>query len=771
MMLDRDFFHEVISLGLKPIPLVWDVEKKVAVSHTIAHSNVMHNSLLTTDEFDRTCRDLSNINGMALKMYAPWGCLDFDLKNTEDKEVFDKFLQAIKYTNDDIMSKICIETTRSGGYHVFLKYSKLSSKQMLAKSDTGNEIIALYTGSLLVYCDPTPGYNMFHNTFEDVEELTNDEFDTIVNICSSFDEYVEKHGTAEPFLVNYPREYESISMQFDSNITDDVFTHLVNSIGLEEVTDYKYAKKDKFKAFLRKGSEAKYSAKVYYGRNKKLLIFSASMQGYPTFFDRLSSDDHTWNITPTLLLYYKNDKDWVSAIEEMKMICDSADIALDESENITNIEIIPADRLSFPYDVFPQPVAEYISYQTIQNEYLGAACLGAMSIAMGNSVVLEANYGYRTKPVLYIAIVAPPGSAKSPALKAMFKVLEKEDSVEYEKFKDKYSEYKKDLARYKNRKKGDDYDEPEAPNLKQMLIKDSTIEMAIKILSANEEGCGILSDELSGFLKRMGRYGDNDEVQKWLELWSCAPVMVQRISRESDKVEDPYCTIIGGIQPGVLDGFSKSDNQHNGFYHRWLFCYPEMQQKNDWANFSIPDEVKQKYEAVINDLIFLRNQPQTVYTLSEGANELYAQWFNNKNLKYNVATSDNVRGIIAKYQEYCLRFSVLIQAMHDGVNRSNLVSVANMERAIRLTEYFLGNMYKAIKVLAPENPIDQISNNKLMMDFYNALPKCFKTATAIEIGLSMRMKEANIKMILSRRIKGDDRLFDKIGRGEYEKVF
>lgn len=770
-MINREFFHEIIDLGLKPIPLIWDTEKKVATSHTIAHSNVQPDSLKTKEDFDKLCPDLNNINGMALKMYAPFGCLDFDLKNTENKAIFDEFLKGIKYSNDDILSKICVETTRSGGYHVYIKYDKLSKKQMLARNENGNETIALYVGSVLVYCDPTPGYEIFHNTLEDVDMLTDDEFDTIINLCSKFDEYAPVHGDSEPYTVDYPSEYESISMQFDNNVTDDVFTHMINEIDLFEVSDYKYKKTDKFRAFLRKGSEAKYSAKAYFGYNKKLLIFSASIQGFPTFFDRTDKDDRTWNITPTLLLYYKNDKDWVSAIEEMKMLCDSADINLDVKENITNLDVIPPDRLQFPYDIFPKPVAEYISYQTIQHEYLGAACLGAMSVAMGNSVVLEANYGYRTKPVLYIAIVAPPGSAKSPALKAMFKVLENQDSIQYDKFKDEFKEYKKDLARYKNRKKGDDYDEPEPPELQQMLIKDSTIEMAIKILAANESGCGILSDELSGFLKRMGRYGDNDEVQKWLELWSCSPVMVQRIGRESNKVDDPYCTIIGGIQPGVLDGFSKSDNQHNGFYHRWLFCYPEMQKKNNWESFSIPDQVKEDYEAVINDLLFLRNAGQSVYTLSEGANDLYAQWFNNKNNKYNVATSDNVRGIIAKYQEYCLRFSVLIQAMHDGVNRSNLVSSANMERAIRLTEYFLGNMYKAIKVLAPENPIDKISNNDILTSFHNALPKFFKTATAIEIGRSLKMKDANIKMILSRKSKGDDKLFEKIGRGEYEKIY
>src|SRR5699024_9939284 len=136
--------------------------------------------------------------------------------------------------------------------------------------------------SVLVYCDPTPGYDIFHNTLEDVDMLTDDEFDTIINLCSKFDEYSHVNGDSEPYTVEYPSEYESISMQFDNNVTDEVFTHMINEIDLFEVSDYRYKKTDKFKAFLRKGSQAKYSAKGYFGRNKKLLIFSASIQGFPT---------------------------------------------------------------------------------------------------------------------------------------------------------------------------------------------------------------------------------------------------------------------------------------------------------------------------------------------------------------------------------------------------------------------------------------------------------------------------------------------------------
>ena len=101
--------------------------------------------------------------------------------------------------------------------------------------------------------------------------------------------------------------------------------------------------------------------------------------------------------------------------------------------------------------------------------------------------------------------------------------------MEEKEYRNKYAAWEKDK---KNPK-------PDKPNLKQAIIRDSTIEMGIKILSHNKAGCCVLADELSGFLKRMNQYKAGDEAQKWLELWSGSPVMLQRIGRDEDKASDP----------------------------------------------------------------------------------------------------------------------------------------------------------------------------------------------------------------------------------------
>lgn len=767
--MNTERFIELFKLGLKPIPLIWDAETKSATSHCIEHGKVTSENY-TESTFSNYINDVSAANGIALKLFPPFGCIDFDLKNTDDKSVFDIWMKAVRSLNDEIFSKICIEVTRNRGYHVYIKYQKLSSKIALARETKGEEVIALYTGGTLSYCDPTPGYDMFHNEFTDLEDLTDDEFDTLVSCAQHFDKYVPVVGEKSNIIIEYPTEYENLCLQFDKNITDEAFDLLINDIGLFKNLEYKYSKKDKFIAYLRNGSKAKLSAKVYFN-TKNVQLFTSSLGGFPHWGSRSDKDDHSWNLSPSRIVYYDQDKDWTSTVEKIQMICDSANIEIINQDPVTNQPLITPDRLKFPYDIFPDPILDFINYSQIQHDYLAAAALGAVSSMIGNSATLIANDGYFVKPIIYMAMVAPPGASKSPSLKSIFSFLEKYDSDLYKQYENEKLVYKQAMGSYKNQKKGDGIDEPPAPVMKQVLIKDSTIEMVVKILSGNPSGCCILADELSGFLKRMNRYGDNDEVQKWLELWSGSPVLLQRISRDENKVDNPFCSIIGGIQPGVLDSLSSKDNEHNGFYHRFLFCYPEPDKKKDWATYKMPEQVKDAMNSLFSTFMRFRDSAR-YYHLSPGANSLYAEWFNNKNKKYNFAPDDNVKGIIAKYQDYCLRFALIIQVMHDGDTIQGSVTQASMERAVRLTEYFLGNMHKSMKILAPTSPLDKISGS--LMDFYKELPPTFSMKTALEISLKLKFKPEYIRVTIGRWSDKKDQILIKSGEqknANYEKIF
>lgn len=776
-MLNLQTFTELYALGFNPIPVIWNVEKKQVEKYPLHETDITDGKPQLHDVERWLNNGFKNFNGIALKLYPPYGMFDFDLKNTDRKGIFNEWMQIVKSTMPDVLSKVCIETTRSGGYHVYIKYEKLDHKIPVARSKNGEEVISVYTGGLLSFCYPSPNYEIIHNEFQDVDFLTVDEFEFLVSTAAYFNENQEfKTGESKVCVTDYPTEYENICLQFDYKCTDEVFEEMLNQIDLYRVTidAHRWGRKA-YIPFLRRGSTADYSAKAYFTTNiefegkkiaesKRLLIFSASMSKFPTWHDSAKSGDNTWSLSPSKIIFYKNDKDWTRTIEEIQIICDSAGIELAIQPPVTNQPILNEDRLKFPYDIFPDEITNYISFQKIQHEYLAGAALMAVATAIGNTVELQALQGYNVKPILYMAIVSPAGGGKSPAMTTMFRPIEDWDDVLYRQYSEKRKVYNQDLAEYKKDK--NNTKEPEKPPFPQTIIKDSTIEMVIKILSENPLGCILSADELIGFLNRMNAYKSGDDVQKWLELWNGSPILLQRITRDENKVQEPFCHIIGGIQVGVLETLSKEQNEHNGFFHRFLFVYPKPETKPDWGNLNMPNVVEQDFFNYFGVLLNSRLQDKKRYSLSNEADALYAEWYNNKNKKYNIATSDQVKGIISKYQNYCLRLALIIEVMNNPDRRIGIVSYLSMERAIRLVEYFLGNMYKAIKILTPETPVDKLKPP--YDDFYNQLPQIFTTKTAIELGVTFGLKDAQVKMFLQRQNK---KIINTIDRGRYERIY
>ena len=163
-------------------------------------------------------------------------------------------------------------------------------------------------------------------------------------------------------------------------------------------------------------------------------------------------------------------------------------------------------------------------------------------------------------------------------------------------------------------------------------------------------------------------------------------------------------------------------------------------------------------------MIHRENNVKTKYLLSTDALGLYKRWHDYKNKYYNRSLDENAKGIIAKYQAYCLRFALIIQCCDDLDKRTGIIEQQSVERAIRLTEYFLGNMLKSLKLLSPETPIDGLKSpyDKI----YRELADAFSTKTAIEIGGKYAIKPATIKMwLLNKRD-----LFQRKEHGNYEKL-
>jgi hypothetical protein len=79
----------------------------------------------------------------------------------------------------------------------------------------------------------------------------------------------------------------------------------------------------------------------------------------------------------------------------------------------------------FPEHVLPVCLATFVreaaSALACPTDYVGVPLLAIAGAAIGASRALQIKPGWQERPCLYAAVVAPPGSAKSPALNADFR--------------------------------------------------------------------------------------------------------------------------------------------------------------------------------------------------------------------------------------------------------------------------------------------------------------------------------------------------------------
>jgi hypothetical protein len=86
-----------------------------------------------------------------------------------------------------------------------------------------------------------------------------------------------------------------------------------------------------------------------------------------------------------------------------------------------------APALPFPVEVLPQPLARFVREVAdalpCPADFVGVPLLAVLGAAIGNSRVLQVKPGWHEGPRLFTAVVADPGSKKSPALALVMQPL------------------------------------------------------------------------------------------------------------------------------------------------------------------------------------------------------------------------------------------------------------------------------------------------------------------------------------------------------------
>jgi hypothetical protein len=363
------------------------------------------------------------------------------------------------------------------------------------------------------------------------------------------------------------------------------------------------------------------------------------------------------------------------------------------------------DAVPFPLDALPAGLAELcnLAAATVQCpvDYFGAAAVALAGAAVGMSVNLAVKPTYVETPALYLGIVGPPGSKKSPAFRLLARPFYKIDA----ELRDSY------IAEMKEYRQAKD-DGRDAPVQRQLTLDDTTREAVAQVHAENPRGLALLKDELTSWVASLDAYrgGKGDDKQFWLKVNSGMLVKVNRkTARDAPPilVPHPCVTILGGITPDNL--VSIRPDRDDGWIDRLLFSYPEPTPLGRWTEDDVPAEHLDDWDVVVRCLWSRpmvresdgRDRPYLI-RMDRPAKALWREWVDAHRAE---TTTDDfpaaLRGPWSKLEGYAARLVLILARLHQAYDPERReatpldADATDVWKARKLADYFKAHFRRA----------------------------------------------------------------------------
>lgn len=408
----------------------------------------------------------------------------------------------------------------------------------------------------------------------------------------------------------------------------------------------------------------------------------------------------------------------------------------------------------FPLEVFPEAIQKLIHSAKNTNgfdkDYFSAGILSVCATAIGNSVHLH-NGSYKSKPILWLSIIGSRGTGKTHPLSFAKNPIEQKDNqtfIEYQSLMLEFEQKDKDTRGKK-------------PKYSKFILKDFTPEKLAEALQYNEKGILIFQDELMRWINSFDQYKKGGDQQMYLDLFNGNELTVDRVTKEPIRISQTNVNILGGMQPEIVKQLASNNRGEDGFLDRFLFVYPENLEPHLFTGVDIPEAHKENYKRLINNLL---EAPQQTIKTDASNIEVFKLW---QHIKAKECFNDTLeRSIQAKMETYVWRLALIIEMMQQAVTGSYTISLQNdnLEKAIRLVEYFRLNALRVHDKIMTKNPLEDLSTNQ--QDLYKALPNEFKRADVLPLFEQYEVKGGAIARYLNR-----NELFKNFKYAHYKKLY
>ncbi len=322
----------------------------------------------------------------------------------------------------------------------------------------------------------------------------------------------------------------------------------------------------------------------------------------------------------------------------------------------------------FPTHLLPRPwsifVADVADRMQVPADFVAIPLLVAAATMLGKEfrIAPKLHDDWTERPCLWGVVIAPPGAKKTPPMEAAMRPVSAMQ-------REMWDRYRAELTAWKIAKEQGDAG-PE-PLLETITTSEATVEALVGLLgehNANPRGVVLYRDELSGFHEAMNKYRSRggDDRQFFLQCWSGGSFRVDRAGKGPTFLPDLYLSIIGTIQPDVIQRVLRGGDADGLTARYQLMVWPAALEKIDVVDRR-PD-----YEAInavarrlrdIRDRVALDND---TFRFSGRAYAVFNRWLLNNENRPERRESNAFGAHLAKYPGLFARLSLVLHHMrHD----------------------------------------------------------------------------------------------------------
>ena len=145
---------------------------------------------------------MSSCYGIGLVCNGGVTAIDFDLKYDTTGTLFVRYKKAVNEINPELLKKMVVQKTTSGGYHMVFKSSVIEGNKKLAQRHANEEEIAIGEKVKVlietrgekgyIAIAPSPGYELIYGSWDKIQTITEEEREILLNVARDFNEVIKE---------------------------------------------------------------------------------------------------------------------------------------------------------------------------------------------------------------------------------------------------------------------------------------------------------------------------------------------------------------------------------------------------------------------------------------------------------------------------------------------------------------------------------------------------------------------------------------------------